>query len=185
MHVLDNRINSFYKPKRKPGSKSQAFKWPHPEYFTANPETLAEAGFYYDPSPEDVDNVTCYMCGKELSEWAEEDDPFDIHFKKCGKKCSWASVRCGLRSDMNHKEKFVFTDKSRLPTSKTMEKARLETFTFQDVWTHDSVRNHAASSKNMARAGFVYNPLEVGDDSTTCLYCGIALSGWQDDDDPT
>jgi hypothetical protein len=104
MHILQNRINSFSKPKRKQG-KSSNFKWPHPEYFTATPVTLAEAGFYYDPSPEDVDNVTCYMCGKELSEWTEEDDPFDIHFKKCGKKCSWAIVRCGLRSDIDQKNK--------------------------------------------------------------------------------
>ncbi len=36
----------------------------------------------------------------------------------------------------------------------------------------------------MARAGFIYMPQEPGDDLATCLYCGVSLSGWDDDDDP-
>ena len=33
-------------------------------------------------------------------------------------------------------------------------------------------------------AGFVYTPEEAGDDTATCLYCNVSLSGWDDDDDP-
>ena len=102
MEVFKTRLESFTRPKRGKGVRTQSGqKWPHPEYFLATPETLAEAGFYFDPSSEDKDNVTCYMCGKELSEWDERDDPFEIHYKKCGKKCAWANVRCGLGAEMN------------------------------------------------------------------------------------
>ena len=105
MEGLQDRINSFRKPKRvknpnKPSS-TITLKWPHPPTFLANPDTLAEAGFYYDPSPDDPDSVTCFMCDKELSGWEAEDDPFDIHYDKCASKCSWAFVRCGLRRDMD------------------------------------------------------------------------------------
>ncbi|KAJ3718636.1 hypothetical protein DFJ43DRAFT_1134271 [Lentinula guzmanii] len=171
MNVFKARLESFTRPKRgKGGTKSQSNqKWPHPEYFLATPETLAEAGFYFDPSSEDKDNVTCYMCGKELSEWDERDDPFEIHYKKCGKKCAWANMDADGR--------FVFTDKNRLPTSKAMEKARLDTFCLE--------RNHGASSKKMAKAGFVYSPHDSHDDTAVCIYCGISLSGWDADDGPT
>ncbi|KAK0436928.1 inhibitor of apoptosis repeat-containing protein [Armillaria borealis] len=185
MEVLQNRIDSFTRSKRvKTGSKTTVtLKWPHPSSFQANPETLAEAGFYYDPSPEDRDSVTCYMCSKQLSEWDSDDDPFDIHYRKCAKTCSWAVVRCGLRNDVDHQGRFASQNKNRMPLSKVMEKARLDTFTFGDGWPHDSTKN-GCTSKKMARAGFIYMPQEPGDDLATCLYCGVSLSGWDDDDDP-
>lgn len=43
--------------------------------------------------------------------------------------------------------RFVFTDKTRLPTHKSMEKARLDTFVVGKGWIHDQVKNHAANSK--------------------------------------
>lgn len=36
----------------------------------------------------------------------------------------------------------------------------------------------------MAKAGFVYTPQQIGDDTATCFYCDLALSGWDEDDDP-
>lgn len=106
MEILSARIASFKKTKRvknpdKPSS-SVTLKWPHPKDFRANPTTLADAGFFYDPSYDDDDNATCYMCGKELGGWEEDDDPFTIHWTKCGQTCSWASVRCGLIADVDH-----------------------------------------------------------------------------------
>ncbi|KAJ2930028.1 hypothetical protein H1R20_g7060, partial [Candolleomyces eurysporus] len=189
MECLQSRIDSFSKTKRvknpsKPSS-SIALKWPHPDSFKATPDTLAEAGFFYDPSADDPDNVTCFMCEKELGGWEEDDDPFDIHFDKCAQKCGWANTRCGLRRDMDRHGRFVFSDKSRLPTGKAMEKARLDTFNAGDGWIHDGVRGHGANSKKqMARAGFVATPNHPGDDLATCLYCHVSLSGWDKDDDP-
>ncbi|KAF8075170.1 hypothetical protein FPV67DRAFT_618878 [Lyophyllum atratum] len=191
MESLQNRIDSFSKVKRvknpsKPSS-SVAIKWPHTaaSKFIATPETLAEAGFYFNPSFDDRDNVTCFMCEKQLSDWEVDDDPFDIHWDKCGDNCCWAIVRCGLRVDLDQDGGFIFPDKSRLPASKLMERARLETFSAGDGWLHDQVKNHSANSRKMARGGFVFTPQHVGDDLATCLYCHVALSGWDADDDPT
>ncbi|KAK6978130.1 hypothetical protein R3P38DRAFT_2580334 [Favolaschia claudopus] len=178
MDVFQNRLNSFLKTKR-----GKSLKWPHPKTWKATPNNLAEAGFYFDPSPEDPDNVTCFMCDKQITEWAEEDDPFDLHFQKCATTCAWANLRCGLRRDADSHGKFVFPDKSRLPTSKAMEKARLETFTMFG-WKHDKNKKHLASSKKMAHAGFVFTPAEPGDDTGACLYCHVALGNWDEDDDP-
>jgi hypothetical protein len=36
----------------------------------------------------------------------------------------------------------------------------------------------------MALAGFVHTPQSPADDTATCLYCNISLSGWEDDDEP-
>ncbi|KAJ7132310.1 hypothetical protein C8R44DRAFT_698736 [Mycena epipterygia] len=177
MEVLKNRLDSF---KQKRG---KSLKWPHPKTWQATPETLAEAGFYFDPSAEDPDNATCFMCNKQVTEWAEDDDPFDIHWEKCAKVCAWANLRCGLRRDMDSQGRYVFPDKSRLPTSKAMEKARLETFTVHG-WKHDKNRKHMVTSKKMAQAGFVFTPVEADDDTGVCLYCNIALGNWDEDDDP-
>ena len=105
MEALQNRIDSFSKAKRvknpsKPSS-SVSLKWPHPLDFVANPESLAEAGFFFTPGFIDRDTVTCYMCEKQLGGWEAEDDPFDIHWNKCRTNCCWANVRCGLRGDMD------------------------------------------------------------------------------------
>ncbi|KAJ7600901.1 inhibitor of apoptosis repeat-containing protein [Mycena floridula] len=178
MDIYTARLASFA-VKSKRGTKSA--KWPHPASFIANPSSLAEAGFYFDPSPEDPDNVTCYLCGKQLSEWGEEDDPFEIHYRKCQDKCAWAVVRCGIADEFDS-DGFKFADKSRVPTSKAMEKARLETFKVR--WQHDKVRGHGANSKIMAKAGFVHTPQDEDDDLAICLYCHVSLSGWDADDDP-
>ena len=42
--------------------------------------------------------------------------------------------------------RYTFEDKSRHPTSKAMQKARLDTFTFGKGWPHDQVKGHGASS---------------------------------------
>ncbi|OSX63298.1 hypothetical protein POSPLADRAFT_1045669 [Postia placenta MAD-698-R-SB12] len=189
MQTLQARLDSFKKSKRTKQSLSRStsansLKWPHPSSYRATPQTLADAGFYYDPSLEDRDNVICFMCEKELSDWDADDDPFEIHWDKCRSTCPWAAARCGLALDVDERGNFHFTDPTRFPTSKTMEKARLETFTAQQIWPHDSVKGHGASSKKMAKAGFVFTPQFAGDDTATCLYCNLSLSGWDEDDDP-
>ena len=107
---MQSRVDSFAKSKRVKGSSKSSkvtVRWPHPPTFKASPEALAEAGFFYNPSVDDKDSVTCFECGKQLSEWEETDDPFDLHWTKCGDRCSWAVVRCGLRGDMDRHGKYV------------------------------------------------------------------------------
>ena len=83
-----------------------------------------------------------------------------------------------------------------------MKKARLATFKVNDSWPHDRVKGHGAHSTKvchisnyllvpdllflqMAKAGFVFTPQTPGDDTGTCLYCGVSLSGWDEDDNPS
>ncbi|KAI0058628.1 inhibitor of apoptosis repeat-containing protein [Artomyces pyxidatus] len=187
MEAYQARLDSFKKSKRVKQTSSKrtaSVKWPHPDHFTATPDALAEAGFFYNPSWDERDNAACFFCAKELSGWEEEDDPFAIHLDKCGDSCAWAVVRCGLSEDMDQQGHYVFKDPSRVPTSKTMEKARLSTFKTNGWWPHDQVKGHGAHSAKMAKAGFVYTPQASGDDTATCFYCQVSLSGWDEDDDP-
>lgn len=112
MQSLQARIDSFHKTKRvkrypgKPSSSTASLKWPHPQDFNANPDTLAEAGFFFSPSWDDRDSVACFMCGKELSDWDASDDPFETHYTKCQSSCAWAVVRCGLTEDVDDEGRY-------------------------------------------------------------------------------
>ncbi|KAI0053230.1 inhibitor of apoptosis repeat-containing protein [Auriscalpium vulgare] len=186
MEVYTARLASFKDQRVKFASAKRYVKvsWPHPKTFAATPEMLAEAGFYFAPTFEDRDNAVCFLCEKELSGWEEKDDPFTVHWEKCGDKCAWAVVRCGLGEDIDRKGNFTFSDPARQPASKVMEKARLSTFNANGWWPHDQTKGHGASSGKMAKAGFVYTPQQAGDDTATCFYCHVSLSGWDEDDDP-
>lgn len=97
---LSARLESFSssKSKRSKASSSRlpssSFKWPHPASFKATPDSLAEAGFYFNPSSDSPDCATCYMCNKSIVGWEHDDDPFAIHYEKCQDRCAWAIVRC-------------------------------------------------------------------------------------------
>ena len=108
MECYTARLTSFTKRNRVKNPTLTAttnIKWSHPSSFKATPETLAEAGFYFNPSWEERDSVTCFICEKELSQWADDDDPFEIHWTKCKTSCVWAQVRCGLIDDMDNEGK--------------------------------------------------------------------------------
>jgi len=147
---------------RSKSSKSNVVpKWPHPSSYVATPASLAEAGFYYDPS-SGIDAVACFMCGKQLAEWERQDDPAEVHAGKCP-KCPWVMLKCTKDVDESGKydfpglEHYIIPDipfssihfsSSRLPTSRAMEKARLATFGPEDDkwWLHDAA-NTGPSSK--------------------------------------
>ncbi|KAH9852559.1 hypothetical protein C2E23DRAFT_730833 [Lenzites betulinus] len=187
MEYWQARLDSFgsTKSKRSKASSSKqastsSARWPHPPTWKATPNSLAEAGFYYNPSPTESDNVSCFMCKKSLCGWEPEDDPFEIHYDKCSQVCAWAVVRC-QKPDASGR--YDSLDSTRHPTSKSMEKARLDTFA-KALWPHDGVKGHGANSKALAKAGFVWNALEPGDDTAICLYCNLSLGGWDAEDDP-
>ena len=106
MEAFQFRLDSYAGTKLK--RSKHTLKWPHPETYRATPLKLADAGFYFDPTSDDPDNVTCFMCGKSLAEWDAEDDPFDIHWSKCHEFCPWAVVRCSLPLDMDEQKKYAF-----------------------------------------------------------------------------
>lgn len=111
MDAFNSRLQSFAKARRVKQSNTKrtvSLKWPHPTHFLATPDTLTEAGFFFNPSWDAQDNVECFFCGKCLDGWEEQDDPFAIHWDKCRDSCAWAVVRCGLSEDVDRKGKCVF-----------------------------------------------------------------------------
>jgi len=95
------RLESFKltrKIAKTPTSKSLtvSVKWPHPKSYKATPHTLADAGFYWDPNPTAKDNVSCFLCEENFSDWEEHHDPHVIHYDRCGETCAWAIARCGI-----------------------------------------------------------------------------------------
>lgn len=83
---------------KTPTSKSLtvSVKWPHPKSYKATPHTLADAGFYWNPNPAAKDNVSCFFCDEDFSDWEEHYDPHVIHYDRCGGSCAWAIARCGI-----------------------------------------------------------------------------------------
>ncbi|KAF8514838.1 hypothetical protein BU17DRAFT_52205 [Hysterangium stoloniferum] len=193
------RLESFAHPQRSkvsPKSKTE-YRWPHPVTFCANPESLAHAGFYYSPSSTNPDAVSCFMCNKGLADWDPDDDPAEIHAAKCP-ACPWAILTCVQDTTKNGRHvsrifnyssgsscclSFKFSA-ARIPTSRQMEEARLETFGGDEKWWPHEGKNTGPSSKAMARAGFIYRPADPKDDTCVCLYCGVELAGWDPKDDP-
>ncbi|CAE6463099.1 unnamed protein product [Rhizoctonia solani] len=174
--TLDSRLKSFTK------SKSKA--WPHNSSYKATPDTLARAGFVFTPdTTRKSDRVTCFVCGKTLGGWEPEDDPFKEHAEH-SPACSWGLARCSIEALRVSPEStdLVFPDEESLPSSATLEAARLATF--GKFWPHDSVRSHSAKSKHMAKAGFIYTPTQESDDLASCFYCNLGLDGWESTDDP-
>ncbi|KAH7105161.1 hypothetical protein BKA62DRAFT_827276 [Auriculariales sp. MPI-PUGE-AT-0066] len=157
--------------------------WPHGQGFAATPNSLAQAGFRFMWDDGD-DMVKCFACGKGLSDWEAADDPFAIHFQK-NPKCEWALARCSVELDKDARGRWSFKDKARLPSARALVKARQDTFRIQPkIWPPDQIKGHAANSKKMAEAGFVYTPQEPGDDCASCVYCDTSLSGWEPEDSP-
>ncbi|KAH7332728.1 hypothetical protein B0J17DRAFT_579811 [Rhizoctonia solani] len=174
--TLDSRLKSFTKSKSK--------SWPHNSSYKATPDTLARAGFVFTPdTTRKSDRVTCFVCGKTLGGWEPEDDPFKEHAEH-SPACSWALARCSIEALRVSPEstELIFPDEESLPSSATLEAARLATF--GKFWPHDSVRSHSAKAKHMAKAGFIYTPTQESDDLASCFYCNLGLDGWESTDDP-
>jgi hypothetical protein len=103
MATYDERVESFRPRKIKSTKKSPvnaflAKGWPHPSNYKATPSSLAHAGFFFDPTPDKGDNVTCFMCDHSLGEWTQDDDPFTEHLN-VNSKCAWALARCSIELD--------------------------------------------------------------------------------------
>jgi hypothetical protein len=112
MQSLAARIDSYtiHSPPKSTRTRRAAtpkLAWPHHDNFLANPRSLAEAGFYHLPSEEDPDNVICFMCDKQLSQWEPEDDPQRIHVEKCP-ACPWVMVKCQILYSKVGKSRYDF-----------------------------------------------------------------------------
>ncbi|KAF8324343.1 uncharacterized protein EI90DRAFT_2934856 [Cantharellus anzutake] len=156
--------------------------WPHPPTSKLTPESLADAGFFFNPDDDAPDKTECFICGLSLANWEEDDEPRTEHLKRSN-SCTWteAQTRCWfLFPDANVlyglSASWRFNSDDRVPTHPARIKARLETFA---SWPHDKKKGHNCTSEALAQAGFVHVP-DVGDgeDMVVCDYCNRSLNGW-------
>ncbi|KAL6246690.1 hypothetical protein RBB50_005997 [Rhinocladiella similis] len=58
--------------------------WPHESKrgWTCKTEKMVEAGWYYAPTPDSDDFVSCTYCKLSLDGWEPKDNPFDEHYRR-------------------------------------------------------------------------------------------------------
>ncbi|KPM40044.1 hypothetical protein AK830_g6512 [Neonectria ditissima] len=173
--AYENRLASFHKSvkKRASGTNGRGTKnlsWPHRNIA---PASLARAGFFYNPSPTSPDNVTCFLCHKGLDGWEAGDDPLLEHLKH-GPDCGWALV-AAIEAELGD---YAQED----PSQPYMKEARKATFAGR--WPHDSKKGWKCKTKQLVDAGWKYTPTTDSDDMATCVYCQLALDGWEPADKP-
>ncbi|OAA60835.1 Baculoviral inhibition of apoptosis protein repeat protein [Cordyceps fumosorosea ARSEF 2679] len=172
--TYDGRIASFRKTTKKRGSTAgrgaKPLNWPHKQI---TPASLATAGFYFNPSPENPDNCTCFFCQKGLDGWEAGDDPLIEHLTHAS-HCGWAITKA-IEAEI---EEFSKQD----PTLPHMVEAREATFGSR--WPHEGKDGWQCKTKQLVESGWVYTPTDESDDMATCMYCQLALDGWEPEDKP-
>ncbi|XWW93942.1 hypothetical protein V2A60_001881 [Cordyceps javanica] len=172
--TYDARLASFRKTTKKRGSTAgrgaKPLNWPHKQI---TPASLAKAGFYFNPSPENPDNCTCFLCQKGLDGWEAGDDPLVEHLTHAS-HCGWAIVSA-IEAEI---EEYSKQD----PTLSIMVEAREATFGTR--WPHEGKKGWQCKTKQLVQSGWVYTPTDESDDMATCMHCQLALDGWEPEDKP-
>mmetsp|Transcript_25664 Transcript_25664/g.59136 ORF Transcript_25664/g.59136 Transcript_25664/m.59136 type:complete len:241 (-) Transcript_25664:97-819(-) len=70
-----NRVQSFVTPK----SEIEDIEWPSGRSAKLHPKVMAAAGFYFSPTEETRDKVTCPVCEIEVWDWKPTDDAMARH----------------------------------------------------------------------------------------------------------
>ncbi|RFU30538.1 hypothetical protein B7463_g5772, partial [Scytalidium lignicola] len=161
-------------PKRRGSNANskapKSLKWPH-KFLSA--DALAKAGFFYHPLEVNPDNVACFLCHSFLDGWEKGDDPLAEHLK-LSPDCGWAILATIEAQDEDLSE--------HNPLSPEMVSARKATFA--DKWPYESKKGWKCKVKQMVDAGWMYTPMPESDDMATCVYCQLALDGWEPSDKP-
>jgi Inhibitor of Apoptosis domain len=139
MHIIQYRTQTFSRS-IKISSKLKV-RWPH-EHPVA--EDLALAGFYYFPYEGADDNVCCYICGKNMGGWEEDDDPLKEHLRG-NDACAWAVLRDLLVRSKNGED---LGDEIEDPRSDHMNSLREATF--DKWWPHDDKKGWNPKSKKVS-----------------------------------
>ncbi|KAK7543083.1 hypothetical protein IWX49DRAFT_586058 [Phyllosticta citricarpa] len=177
LNCYTGRLATFEEPKHLTKRRASSTKkktattvtWPH----TAPAiEDLAQSGFYYSPTANHPDNVTCFMCKHKLDNWEPHDDPAIEHMA-LAPNCPWAL------STSVHRRRL---DENEDPMSEKMADARKATFA---GWPHEGKRGWKCNIKNMVEAGWCFDPSPEFEDGVSCFYCQLSLDGWESTDDPT
>ena len=157
--------------------------WPHPtSNARVHPVSLAKAGFYFDPSNDENDNATCYLCNKMLAGWdIQADDPSNEHvdhtIRRNGVKkgCSIAILKAGSKRILQ----------LGLEEGKDLVKMRKATFGKKaDKWWPYESKKGWPTADAMSKAGFHLTAEQQGKDDVECCWCNLKLNGWVKGDDP-
>ncbi|KAI1134416.1 hypothetical protein F5Y05DRAFT_398741 [Hypoxylon sp. FL0543] len=175
--TYDGRLASFKaaqpvarRPSNAKGKAPKAVAWPHKHL---DPVQFAQAGLFFEPTPNAPDNTVCFLCLKAIAGWEENDSPVEEHLR-LSPHCGWAivaAIDAGLGD-------YAFDD----PTGHEMAEARKATFAGR--WPHDGKRGWKCKTKQLVEAGWKYTPTAESDDMATCTYCSLALDGWEPKDNP-
>ncbi|KAI1416865.1 hypothetical protein F5Y13DRAFT_204258 [Hypoxylon sp. FL1857] len=175
--TYDGRLASFKsahpvarRPSNAKGKAAKAIVWPHKHL---EPAQFAQAGFFFEPTPNAPDNTVCFLCLKALAGWEENDSPVEEHLR-LSPHCGWAivaAIDAGLGD-------YALDD----PNGHEMAEARKATFGGR--WPHDGKRGWKCKTKQLVEAGWKYTPTAESDDMATCTYCSLALDGWEPRDNP-
>ena len=61
-------------------NRRQSFKqWPHINFKWANPDKMAQAGFFHEPANTGEDRVVCFSCKCCLVHWEPSDEAWSEH----------------------------------------------------------------------------------------------------------
>ena len=155
-----------------------------------SPQWLAQVGFYYTPlSIKHQFAVTCSSCNEIIRDPVPLAIDINAHHLAENSSCALSAVwkfrniiNDSLRSkDTSWQQDAVFGHVS----SERGVLIRRETFKW---WKH-----HRPDVDSMASSGLYYDPYidqkdvdgnVCGDDRVICMYCGLRLEQWEEDDDP-
>ncbi|KAH7319899.1 hypothetical protein B0I35DRAFT_430094 [Stachybotrys elegans] len=172
--TYEGRLASFQKTKKRAsgagGRGAKPLNWPHK---SITPDSMARAGFFFNPAPTNPDNAMCFLCQKGLDGWEAGDDPLLEHIKH-SPTCGWAIV-AAIEAEVEDFGKLN-------PADHDMVEARKATFAGR--WPHEGKKGWKCKTKQLVDAGWKYTPTPESDDMATCTYCQLALDGWEPNDKP-
>lgn len=163
-----NRFNSF------------TDKWP---LSYVNPKELAENGFFYLQSE---DQVQCSFCGIVIDDWNVGDKPLKEHIKKAPKCPFLLTLNVG-NVPMNKSKpqgpklnKYVQNVSSRNSSFNKPRRPQMSDLKSR-LSSYKGWPLIMLSSKQLAECGFYYTGVL---DVVTCFYCNGSLGNWEINDDP-
>lgn len=168
--------------------------WPHGQ--DPSPEDLASQGFYYDPTIQHQDAVSCFFCQNKEFSWENPTPQIEmkdglqirppiIRHLQNFPDCFNAEI-LSARFECEHDPDFKWQNDTNFSDPVASTAIRLKTFT---KWPYDDKRKNQRTkakkyptSEELAANGFYMLGYEQKDDAVTCLYCGVSLEGWEPGD---
>lgn len=183
----DVRELSFRDGVKIPTTKSVK-KWEHDIPSIAS---LVDNGFYYTPTRKNPDQVTCFWCGKKENSIVGV-QALGSHHLATSPRCAYGLIQSNMEYYVaaRDKEKFwqTLAEEKRAPESVTRPHSKasvnLRASTFKDLWKLDTHKKCTATSRDLAKAGLYYSPLDEENDRVICMYCDCPLDHWDPEDDP-